>query len=346
MELERELIYFRRLMKQMEELDKLKDIFSTPKNVVVVTHRNPDGDAIGSSLAIRLYLEKGYHTCEVILPSEYPAVFEFLPSIKSVHVLDNDHNEVISILERAEIIFCLDFNSLERVEKMAEAIEASRAYKILIDHHLDPEPFADYYLSDPLASSTCELVYKFIKSLGDVGKIDIEMATCLFTGIITDTGSFSYGTNPDVYQICSELKSIGVDDYAVHDAIFNCWTERQMNILGHALRNRLEILKDLGAGIIYLTKEDYQKYKISRGDTEGLVNYILMIKGINVAAFIRELPGVEVRISLRSKGDISVQELARDHFNGGGHKNASGGSSDLDLKKTVKKFKEVVSQYV
>ena len=190
------------------------------------------------------------------------------------------------------------------------------------------------------------MVYRFIEQLDEVDRVNKEIAACIFTGILTDTGSFKYATNPEVYRIASELKKIGLDDYSINDAIFNSWTERQLNILGHALRNRMEIMPELHAGIITLTQQDYQKYRISRGDTEGLVNYILMIKGMKVAAFIRQMTNGEIRLSLRSKGDISVQNLARDHFSGGGHKNASGGSSSLSLKDTVSKFKKVLPQYI
>jgi len=182
--------------------------------------------------------------------------------------------------------------------------------------------------------------------MGAVEKVDVDIATCIFTGILTDTGSFKYATNPEVYRISSELKKIGVDDYQINDNIFNSWTHRQMTILGHSLRNRMRILPELSAGIISLNKGDYQKYQISRGDTEGLVNYILMIKGMKVAGFIREMPHGEIRLSLRSKGDISVQDLARTHFNGGGHLNASGGSSKMSLEDTIEKFIEVLPDYV
>lgn len=330
----------------MEDISRIQKLLSLPQDIVILTHRNPDGDAIGSSLAVKLFLEQANHICHVIFPSEYPVIFEFLPSIGDALIYDNGPDECLDKISNASVIFCLDFNGLDRIEKMAMTVTDSKAYKILIDHHLDPEPFADFYLSDTNASSTCELVYRFIKSLGKIKMVDLHIANCLFTGIITDTGSFKYGTNPEVYAMASELKALGVDDYFLQDAIFNAWTERQLNILGHALRNRLEVISSLKSGIIWLNKADYLKFQISRGDTEGLVNYILMIKGIMVAAFIREMPNGEIRLSLRSKGDISVQELARAHFNGGGHKNASGGSSETDLKSTIQKLKDILPHYI
>ncbi len=330
----------------MDDIGILTKRLITPTKIVILGHRNPDGDAIGSTLALKLFLQKYGHHCEVVVPSEYPKIFEYLPHQKEVLIYDLKKTESLAAIKNADILCCLDFNSLDRIDPLASVILESTAYKVLIDHHLDPEPFADWYFSDTLSSSTCELVYRFIEILEAKNKIDLDIATCIFTGILTDTGSFKYATNPEVYRISSELKELGVDDYEINDNIFNSWTQRQMKILGHALRNRMEIIPECAAGIITLTQEDYKRYQIARGDTEGLVNYILMITGIKVAAFIRHMTSGEVRLSLRSKGEISVQQLARDHFSGGGHKNASGGSSKLSLEETVAKFKEVVPFYL
>lgn len=330
----------------MDDITILKERLSRPTRIAIISHRNPDGDAIGSSLGLMHFLEKAGHQCDVLLPSEYPSVFKYLPRIDEAIIYDLTASRVKESIELAEVIFCLDFNSLDRIDPLALDIQESKAYKVMIDHHIDPEPFADWYMSDTSASSTCELVYRWIELLGEEDKVDEPISTCIFTGILTDTGSFKYATNPEVYRISAELKKKGVDDYQINDNIFNSWTHRQMTILGHALRNRMQIMPELSAGIISLNKGDYQKYQISRGDTEGLVNYILMIKGMKVAAFIREMPHGEIRLSLRSKGDISVQDLARTHFRGGGHLNASGGSSKMSLEDTIKKFAEVLPDYI
>ncbi len=331
----------------MDPIEDIKAKLNTPSNIAIITHRNPDGDAIGSSIALKLYLQKSAHKCDVILPSEYPSVFNYLPDLSEVSVFDLDRDRARHILKHADMIFCLDFNSLDRIDPLALEINESTAYKAMIDHHIDPEPFADWYMSDTESSSTCELVYRFIELMGDADQaISLDIATCIFTGIVTDTGSFKYATNPEVYRIASELKKRGVDDYQINDYIFNSWTGRQMSILGHALRNRLELIPEYKTGIISLTKADYHKYQIGRGDTEGLVNYILMIKGMEVAAFVREMPHGEIRLSLRSKGEISVQDLAHKHFGGGGHKNASGGSSKDSLADTIAKFKEVLPDFI
>jgi len=330
----------------MGELEELKQKLSTPKPVAIITHRNPDGDAIGSSLALKLFLEKSGHSVKVVLPSDYPVIFEYMPRIVEAIIYDHDKQKAINALAEAEVLFCLDFNGLDRVDTLGPYVQDAKAYKALIDHHIDPEPIADYFLSDTSASSTCELIYQFIGDLGQIDKMDLDIATCLFTGLITDTGSFTYATNPNVFRVAADLKEIGVDDFQLNDYIFNSWTERQLQILGHSLRNRMKIYPELKAGVIHLTKQDYKKYQIARGDTEGVVNYIFKIKGMQVAAFIREMPTGDIRLSLRSKGDISVQELASEHFNGGGHKNASGGSSKESLEATVDKFVSVLPYYL
>lgn len=327
------------------ELSEIKDLLAYPKAITVISHRNPDGDAIGSSLGMKAYLEKYNHNVKVIMPSDYPPSFHFLPGVEQTIIYDVEKARAEEIIAQSDIIFCLDFNSLDRIDKIGPHIEASKAKKLLIDHHLDPEPFADYIYSDIQASSTCEMVHKFILDLGDADKMDVKIGEALFTGLITDTGSFKYATRPETYASASELKKIGVDDYNLQDKIFNTVTEKQMRLLGHCLANRMELIPEYAAGVIALTKEDYVQWDIQRGDTEGIVNYLLMLQGIEVAAFIREQPTI-VKLSLRSKGDISVQQICRNHFNGGGHKNASGGAAYAKLEDIVNRFKTVLPKYV
>ena len=328
-----------------KEISEIKDLIAFPKNIAIITHRNPDGDALGSSLGLRFFLDKYNHNIKVILPSEYPSNFAFLDGIDDCIVYDLKQAETQAVLKNADIIFCLDFNALDRIDKIGPYIEDSNAKKILIDHHLDPEPFVDYTYSDIKASSTCELIHQFIHQLDALDKLDARIGEALFTGIITDTGSFKYSTNPTTYKVAAALKEQGVDDYTLQDRIFNTLTEKQLRLLGHALVNRMEVIKEHSAGIIALTKQDYFDYDIQRGDTEGIVNFILMMDGIKVAAFLREQPTI-VKMSFRSKGDISVQALARDHFKGGGHKNASGGAAYAKLEDVVNRFKTVLPKYL
>lgn len=329
----------------MENLNELKTLLATPKNIVITTHRNPDGDAIGSSLALWHYLKRGGHHVSLISPSEYPDFLSWMSGVNEFHIYDDDPEEVKDFFKQKDLVFCLDFNSLDRIDKVGDLIAAEEGLKkVMIDHHLFPEDFADFVLSDTSASSTCELIYLFLDMLGDRGQIDEQIGECIFTGILTDTGSFKYSTSPRLFRIVAELLEIGVDDYKLQDLIFNSMREKHLRLLGHCLHNRMEILDEYKTGIIVLTKDDYAKFDIKRGDTEGIVNYMLKLRDVKMAAFITEQPTI-VKISLRSKGDFSVQEIAQKYFKGGGHKNASGGASFIGLRATVRKFKEILPQY-
>lgn len=328
----------------MEYLHEIKEILATPRDIVITTHRNPDGDAIGSSLAMFHYLSRMGHSVKVISPSEYPDFLEWMPGVRDIIIYDVDPELSKEEVERAEIIFFLDFNGIDRIDKLGELIAPLNCTKIMIDHHLYPEPCADYLISDTMVSSTCELVYDFIERIGDKQKIDAIIAESIFTGILTDTGSFKYSTSPKLFRIVADLIELGADDYKLQDLIFNSLKEKNLQLLGHCLNRRMEILEEYHTGIITLTKEDYARFDIQRGDTEGIVNYLLMMKNVKLAAFITEQPTI-VKISLRSKGDFSVQEIAKKHFKGGGHKNAAGGFSFQNLRATVKRFKELLPEY-
>ena len=327
-----------------EHLEDLKALLSVPKDIVITTHRNPDGDAIGASLALYHYLNQFGHTVKVMAPSEYPDFLSWMPGAQDILIFDVHTEKGTEWLKRADIIFVLDYNDLERVDRMGEIIAPLTCVKVMIDHHLYPEPFADYVLSDTSASSTCELIYDFLGMLGHLNRIDLRVGDSIFTGILTDTGSFKYSTSPKLFRIVADLIDRGVDDIRLQDMIFNSMEEKHLRLLGHCLYNRLEILEEFYTGIITLSKEDYEKYSISRGDTEGIVNFLLQLKKVKLAVFIHEQPTI-TKLSLRSKGDFSVQEIAKQHFKGGGHKNASGGSSYAGLKATVKKFKSLLPAY-
>lgn len=212
----------------MENRTVLKSLLSVPKDIVIVTHRNPDGDAVGSSMGLSHYLQSLGHNTKVIAPSDYPDFLSWIPQIEHMLVYDTDPEMVKNAVERAGLIFCLDFNSLDRIDKVGELVAASKAPKVMIDHHLFPEPFADYVLSDTTASSTCEMVYDFIMDMGDTGLLRPLVGDCLFTGIVTDTGSFRYSTSPKLYRIVADLVERGVDDYRLQDLIHNNMTEKQI----------------------------------------------------------------------------------------------------------------------
>ena len=324
----------------------VRNWLAVPKDIVITSHRNPDGDAIGSSLGLYHYLIQLGHTVRIIFPSEFPVVFDFMTNSKEIIIYDLDQEHSKELLQKADIIFVVDYNALDRVDKMGEIINAFRHSPkiIMIDHHLYPEPFADYILSDTTASSASELIYDFILMLGEKDKMNKTIAECLYTGILTDTGSFKFSTSPKLFRTCANLLEYGVDDARLQDKIYNSFVEKNLRLLGYCLDNRMEILPEFKTGIITLSKQDYEKFDIQRGDTEGIVNYLLSLKDVRLACFITEQPTI-VKLSLRSKGDFNVQEVCRDHFKGGGHKNASGGYSFTGLKATLAKFKELLPKY-
>ena len=323
---------------------QLAEYLATPRRVVLVSHRNPDGDAIGSTLGLRRLLEPLGHRVTIAVPSEYPRFLRFLAGVEEVLVYDNEAERVAAVLAEAELIGLLDFNSVDRIDKLGEAVmKHPDTPRILVDHHLEPEALASLIYSDTGASSTCELVYRLAVDMGWRERVTPAVAEALMTGILTDTGGFSYATNPTLFRVVAELFEVGVDNERLQDAVFNAMSEKQLRLLGHCLANRLEVFPEWGAALITLSKRDYEQFDIQRGDTEGIVNFMLRMDGIALAAFITEQPTI-TKLSLRSKGDISVQEIAREHFRGGGHKNASGGMSHAGLRATVGKFKRVLRE--
>jgi len=329
----------------VNDTEQIAKLFSLPKEVSILSHRNPDGDAIGSSIALAALLRKQNHTVHVIMPSEYPDLFGFLKGIDEILIFDQEPEESTARIKKSNVIVCLDFNSLERIDKVGQVVSQTEATIVMIDHHMDPEPFYEHGISITEVSSTSELIYNYIKDTGNDKLIDLEIGEAIMTGILTDTGSFRHNTNKNTYYVAGDLKSKGIDDYYLQDKIFNSMNEKQLRLLGHCLHNRMEIVEEYRTGIIYLNQKDYEFFDIIRGDTEGIVNYLLMMKHIDVAIFVRQQPKI-IKISFRSKGDISVQALARDHFNGGGHKNASGGYTYGSVGKVLRKIKENLPQYV
>lgn len=328
----------------MDIAPALRQLLHVPQNVAICSHRNPDGDAIGSCLAMQHYLEQYGHTVTVYFPSEYPAEFEALPKAEEILIWDINAEECRQSLVRKNVFFFLDFNAYNRIDKMGDVIRDLPGTRILIDHHLFPEPIADFVFSETAASSTCELVYRFIVAMGDAQRINPLVGKCIYTGIVTDTGSFRHATNPEVFRIAADLVQRGVDDTAVQDMVFNSNVEKNLRLLGHCLANRMEVLPEYRTAYIYLTKKDYEDFNIQRGDTEGIVNYLLTMKDVRLAAFIHNQPTV-VKLSLRSKGNIDVQAICRKHFNGGGHINAAGAYSNESLTKTIEKFKSLLPNY-
>lgn len=323
---------------------ELRQLIHVPQNVALLSHRNPDGDAIGSALAMRHYLEQFGHTVHVLFPSEFPEEFEALPGSADILIWDIHTEECKQVLSRKNLFFLLDFNAYNRIDRMGDFVKDLPGKRVMIDHHLYPDQIADFMFSEPEASSTCELVYRFIQGMGDGLRINPTVGKCIFTGLITDTGSFRHATNGQVYRIAGDLIERGVDDSAVQDMIFNNQKEKHLRLLGHCLCHRMEYLPEYRTALIWLSKKDYEIFGIQRGDTEGIVNYLLTMRDVRLAAFIHNQPTV-VKLSLRSKGDIDVQQICEKHFKGGGHKNASGAYSHESLRATIEKFKSILPEY-
>lgn len=328
----------------LQDLTHIKNLIDTPRYSVIVSHRNPDGDAIGSSLALAHFLQKKGHTVHIVFPSEYPPLFQFLVEDVDVSIYDLHSDAIKPKLKMADVIFALDFNALDRIDRMGEFIHGLTCPKVMIDHHIDPEPFAEYAFWRESASSTAELVYDLMKEGEYMRFMDPQIATSIMCGILTDTGSLSYSVSPEVLVKVAELLKSGVDYRELQDKIFNSWSAKYLKLLGHCLSNRMELLDEHQTGIIHLTKSDYADFDIQRGDTEGIVNYLLKLQEVTLAVFITEQPNI-IKFSFRSKGDFSVAAMAAAHFKGGGHVNASGGFMHSSLEAAIRKVKDVIKNY-
>lgn len=329
-----------------QEIHEIKELLQSPKKIVIVPHKNPDGDAMGSTLGLYHYLKKYKHDTVVIAPNDYPDFLKWMPDENTVLKFDSQYDICKSIIKEADIIFTLDFNALNRAGDMEASLEKSSAIKIMIDHHQQPDDYAKYTYSDVLISSTCEMVYNFIDMLGDTGLIDINIASCLYAGIMTDTGSFRFAsTTSKTHRIVAELIDSGANHASIHNAIYDTNSYERLQLLGCALTN-LKIIPESRTAYITLSQDELNKYNFKKGDTEGFVNYGLSLNNIIFAAiFIEDQQQNIIKISLRSKGDFSVNEFSRAHFDGGGHTNAAGGKSDLSLQKTIEKFISILPNY-
>lgn len=325
---------------------QLKQLLSTPKNIVVVPHVNPDGDAMGSALGLYHYLKKLGHHTTVIAPNEYPDFLKWLPSDEQVVRYEFDIDKSNQAIREAELIFTLDFNSLHRVGQMQTALETAQSTFVLIDHHQQPDTYAAFTYSDVKMSSTCEMVYHFIANLGDLNTLDKTIATCLYTGIMTDTGSFRFPSCTAVtHKVVAHLMECGANHAQIHNNIYDTNSPDKLQLLGCALKN-LVVLSEYRTAYITLSSEELEKHHFKKGDTEGFVNYGLSIEGIVMAViFIENIHEGIVKLSLRSKGSFSVNDFSRNHFNGGGHINAAGGKSNLSLNETVDKFISILPRY-
>lgn len=337
------MFIFARIMEQ-QYIKKTKELLQSTDNVVITCHKNPDGDAIGSSLALYGYLKKLNINAQVIVPNDYPDFLKWLPNNESILVFDEAPEKCKDIINIADVVFSLDYNALHRTGDMQPILEKSNASFVMIDHHQQPEKYAKVTYSDTSICSTCQMVYHFIDFLGDVSLIDKDIAQCIYTGIMTDTGSFRFRSTTSVtHRVIANLIDLGIDNAKIHQNVYDNNSYNRLQLLGKSLNN-LKVIPELNTAYISLSSEELKKFNAQKGDTEGVVNYALSLKGIKVAALFKEDNDI-VKMSFRSKGNFSVNELARTHFNGGGHINAAGGISNMSLSATIDKFISILPNY-
>jgi len=329
----------------MKPISEIYSLLESPKQVAITFHQKPDADAMGSGLGLYNFLIQLGHAVTVISPTNWASFLSWMPGNKNVVDFEMHTEKAKTILNRAEWLFCLDFNVLNRTKKMEPLIESLNAVKILIDHHQQPQTEAfDYGISDVKKSSTAEMVYDFIVAAGYADKINADAAECLYAGVMTDTGSFRFNsTSAGVHRMVAALKDKGLQHSQIHENLFDNFLESRFRFFGNILLNRMEIFYEYNAALIAIPQSDLIKYNVKTGDTEGLVNFPLSIRGIKLAAVIIDR-GDERKSSFRSKGGFDVNTFARKYFNGGGHFNAAGGKNSEPLDEVIRKFKVAIKE--
>lgn len=328
-----------------QDIQALQQVLATPKKIVLIPHRSPDGDAMGSTLGMYHFLIKNNHFPTVISPNEFPDFLAWMPGSETVLIYEKDKVNCTKILQEAELIFTLDFNALHRVGEMEQVLSTLSVPFVMIDHHQSPDKYAALTYSDIAFGSTCEMVYHFISLLGKKSEIDKTIGTCIYTGILTDSGSFRFPkTTGTTHRIVAELIDLGVENTQIPNLLFDNSTIGSLQLLGRALEN-MHFLKANKTAYTTLSQAELDQFNYTKGDTEGIVNYGLSIKGIDFSAiFIENKAENFIKISFRSQGDFDVNQFARDYFNGGGHRNAAGGKSELSLQETVQKFETLATK--
>jgi bifunctional oligoribonuclease and PAP phosphatase NrnA len=330
---------------KIQDIQAVQLLLATPKKIAIIPHRGPDGDAMGSTLGLYHFLIKNNHQPTVIAPNDFPDFLAWLPGSETVKIFEKDTDNCTKILEEAELVFTLDFNAFHRTGEMEHTLARLKVPFIMIDHHQKPDDYAAYMYSDTSFGSTCEMLYNFISFLDKKEDLDKTIATCIYTGILTDSGSFRFpGTTGNTHRIIAELIDLGVENTQIPVLLFDNSSYSRLQLLGRALQN-MKVFEEHKASYTTLTQAELDSFNYIKGDTEGIVNYGLSIKGINFTAiFIENKDEKIIKISFRSQGGFDVNQFARDHFNGGGHSNAAGGRSEATMEETVKKFEDLVTK--
>ena len=330
----------------MQSIEAFFPLLNTPQKIVITTHLKPDGDAMGSSLGLYHFLTSLGHSVTVISPTNWASFLNWIPGVKTVIDFDLYESKSKDIIAEADIIFCLDFNTLSRIKYLEPSISNANCIKVLIDHHQQPQEAAfTYGASNTAKCSTCEMVYDFIIASGNEDKITLDIAACLYTGVMTDTGSFRFqSTTASVHRMVAHFLDLGLKHSVIHDNMFDNFLENRLRFIGNALLNRMEVFYEYNTAVMCIPKADLKKFDIKTGDTEGLVNYMQSITGIRLAAIVIDRDE-ERKWSFRSKDGFDVNEFARKHFEGGGHIMAAGGRSSESLENTYNYFLTVIKQY-
>lgn len=329
----------------MWQIEAIHELLAGSSNIVITTHRNPDGDALGSSLALAHYLTQKGHVPHVIAPTDYGDFLKWMPGNDDIVIYENDQDRSKELLDQADLVFCLDFNDLARTQNFSQSLETDQAPKVLIDHHLEPNGFEDYALWNPRACATAELIYDFIIDSGDTALINPSIAACIYTGIVTDSGSFRFASvTAKVHRISAHLLETGIDHVKIHEWVYDSFTESSLKFFGHCFMNKLSVFPEYRTALIEVTEDDLNSYGVDKSQTEGLVNFALSMREVIFAAVIKESEG-QAKISFRSKGRFPANEFARDFFDGGGHLNASGGICKEGMEVAGKRFRESLESY-
>ena len=330
---------------KIQDIQAIQLLLSTPKKIAIIPHRGPDGDAMGSTLGLYHFLLKNHHHPVVVSPNEFPDFLAWMPGSETVKIYEKDKENCTKILQEAELIFTLDFNALHRVGEMENVLNKLKATFIMIDHHQKPDDYAAFTYSDTSFGSTCEMLYNFISLLGKKSDIDKTIGTCIYTGILTDSGSFRFPkTTGNTHRIVAELIDLGVENTEIPTLLFDNSSYGRLQLLGRALQN-MKVITEHKTAYTTLTQDELNSFDYVKGDTEGIVNYGLSIKGINFTAiFIENKEEKIIKISFRSQGDFDVNQFARDYFHGGGHRNAAGGKSEVSMQETINKFEDLVQK--
>ena len=327
------------------EIDKIKRFLSEKRKIVIILHKNPDGDAIGASTGLKYYLDNFNHNVEIISPNQFPDFLKWMDPNNVIKIFDEDEKCAQKIID-AELIFTLDFNNLVRISAMKDHVKKSNAKLVMIDHHENPADYADFMYSEPNMSSTCEMIYHFIEKMGDIDKIDKNISRSLYAGIMTDTGSFKFPSTTELtHQVISNLLKTGISHSDIHNHIYDNNKFERVQLLSYSL-SKIKVVENLNTCFISLSRKELDKYKYEKGDTEGIVNYGLSIKNIKFAViFMEDFNENIIKISLRSRGDFDVNEFSKNIFGGGGHKNAAGAISKRSLEDTIHYFLESLKSY-